>query len=158
MENAVVVFTRKSIPEMFAAGGTGDWVADRTRVEKCQYVVATRNLEGSSDSKFAHGAGFVIGRILSTVPVEEGRILIKFAEYAEINVRDVWKGNRNPVAYGTVEELLPESDLDGLDWKPFPHELVEPPKVKPLTIPEAKAGLAAHLGIPPDAIEITIHA
>ena len=158
MEDSVIVFTRKSIPGMFAAGGTGDWVADRGRVEKCQYVIATRNLDGSSDTKFAHAAGFVIGRSLSTVPVGEGRILIKFAEYAEINVRDVWKGNRNPVAYGAVEELLPEIELNGLDWKPFPHELVEPAKVKPLTIAEAKAGLAAHLGIQPDAIVITIHA
>ena len=165
MKDAVMVFTRKTIPELFAAGGTGDWVADRARVEKCEYVICTRNSEGgppwptNASGGVAHGAAFLVGRGLTvTAPDAELRVVIGFREYAEINQPQCWPGNRNPVAYGGAEPMLKGLDLDSLDWKPFPVDLVAPPEAKPLTIAQAKAGLAVGLGVPETAVEITIRA
>ena len=88
------------------------------------------------------------------------RYLIQFSEYAIVNVADVWKGDRNPVRY---VESLSELGIDPstLNWLPMPAEK-EAPKADspdgatPLTIPEAKKGLALTFGVPPEAIEITI--
>ncbi|MGI8839214.1 MAG: hypothetical protein ACR2F8_00255 [Caulobacteraceae bacterium] len=89
--------------------------------------------------------------------------MIQFSEYAVANVRDVWKGDHNPVRYRTLDEL--GFDPADLAWKPMPL----PPKkeevaflarasttVRPLTINEAKKGLALAFGVQPEAVEVTI--
>ena len=164
MENAVIVFTRKSLAQLLRYGGTGDWVADQKRIKKCRYVICTHHDDWESDDHSVEpGAAFVIGKVSGVTmvpsPATGGeRAVIHFSEYAEVRVPNVWTGNRNPVAYGVAEDLLGISDLSTLEWKPFPHDQVEAPKPAPLTIEQAKAGLAAGLGIPPACIEITIRA
>ena len=82
---------------------------------------------------------------------------MRLSEYAEIDVSNAWAGQRNPVRYTDLSEfnLSPES----LDWKPFPTDR-EKTRVAtpPLTIDEAKQGLARRLGISPECIEIQIRA
>jgi hypothetical protein len=81
-----------------------------------------------------------------------------------VNIPDVWKGDRNPVRYSSTDEV--GIDFDKLDWKPMPDAQAEAPsappsrrgngEVQPLTMIEAKKGLAVTFGVAPKAIEITI--
>lgn len=80
----------------------------------------------------------------------------------------VWgeSGGQNPVRYerfdGSGEENANEvrTFLETQSWKPFPstakEQVQEVADVKPLTMEEAKAGLAAALGVSADRIELTL--
>jgi hypothetical protein len=98
-------------------------------------------------------------------PDHEGRYLIQFSEYARVNIPDVWKGDRNPIKYAALEAL--GIDPSTLKWEPMPEPAEspepasEPAPLKgtvatPLTMLEAKKGLALTFGVAPEAIEITI--
>jgi hypothetical protein len=88
--------------------------------------------------------------------------LIQFSEYARVDVPGVWKGDRNPGEYGTLDEL--GIDVSVLEWEPMPtppapiRELTPATCIHsgPLTMAQSKTGLALTFGVPPDAIEITI--
>ena len=95
--------------------------------------------------------------------------MIQFSEYARVDIPEIWNGDRNPVNYVTLDTL---EWLNGssLKWEPMPaaSELPEPKKSEalqseavqpgchPLTIAEAKNGLALTFGVVPEAVEITI--
>jgi len=51
-------------------------------------------------------------------PAHEGRFLIQFSEYARVNIPDAWHGGRNPVSYGTLQDL--GIDPSTLKWEPMP--------------------------------------
>lgn len=158
MSDTVVVLTSKSIETMFQEGGSGHWVASKDRIERSKYLLAVRHgHSGWSEDDKPHNTAFVIGRNLSVLPGDDDRIIIGFREYALINEPNVWPGNRNPVAYLNLEDI--GIDVSSLKWLPFPeHQVVEENRAKPLTIEEAKLGLAKALGISKDCIEITIRA
>ncbi len=159
VSNVVKVLTGKSLQTMFKEGGTGIWKANPERVKRCRYVVCVRNIYAEwSEHDYPHSTAFVVGRGLSIIDVpDEGRIIIGFSEYAKINIPDSWDGSRNPVAYLTSDEL--GIDLDEQDWQPFPTQApVHQSTIKPLTIPEAKLGIAQALGISVEHIEILIKA
>jgi hypothetical protein len=166
MTDIVTVFTSKSLEKMFSEGGTGYWKADPTRIGRCQYVICVRNANtGESEDQINHGCAFLIGRNIKAVPdPESDRYVIAFEEYAEIKIENFWQGQRNPVSYMSPEELKSlkrKLDLTSISFKPFPTEKIinnDDARVKPLTILEAKRGIAKSLGISPDAIEITIRA
>ena len=112
----------------------------------------------------------------------EGRFLIKFDSFVEISLADYWGTSPNPVAYRSeaeLRELLRVDDLSELDFQPLgnaPDEDVDAYTRRflnsqsgasgdlssdvnmRLTIPQAKQGLARHLGVAEDDIEITIRA
>ena len=162
----VKVLTSKSLRLMFEESGTGIWKANAERVARCKYVIIVRNhsLDRSSDEDWIsrddipHGTAFLVGRGLSTIPHQEkGRVTIAFQEYAEIKQPNSWDGSKNPVAYLNESDF--ELDLSALKWKPFPRELAVPElHVRPLTINEAKQGIAKSLGLSVDNIEIIIRA
>jgi hypothetical protein len=118
------------------------------------------------DGKEAHGTAFMVGRIADVVPSTEteGRWLVTFDQYARIDIPDVWQGWRNPVKYTTLDKL--GVSLQGVTFQPMPpidadgEISLEPhngdKQAFRLTISEAKRGLAASFGVPPDAVEITI--
>jgi hypothetical protein len=104
-----------------------------------------------------------VGKIRDVVsaPNSEGRYLIQFSEYAQVNIPDAWKGDRNPVKYTSLEEI--GIDPTSLKWEPMPAPVepatsgvIAPTAVAPLTMADAKNGLALTFGVPPEAIEITI--
>lgn len=162
MTNAVVVFTARSTQNILNEGGTSAWRLDRNHALRCGFVVCARN--GNArwvEGKEAHHSAFLVGKIKDVVPTAEypGRFLIQLSEYALVNIPDVWKGERNPVKYSTLEDLGIEAAT--LTWKPMP----KPTEVlgtgnasgrTPLTIDEAKQGLAFKFSVPVEAIEITI--
>jgi len=167
MDKAIIVFTAKSIDRILQEGGTSSWRLNRLNARKCDYAICTRNanadwVEGSEE----HHSAFIIGKVKDVVPcpITEDRFLILFDEFALVNIPDVWKEDRNPLRYSSLEEI--GIDPAKLDWKPMPEveQKPEPQKAEPtfgktgspLTMAQAKEGLALTFGVSPDSIEITI--
>ncbi len=167
--SALVVFTTESIEHILSLGGTASWRLARQNARQCKYAVCTRNAYHPEDEgSEPHRSAFLIGRISDVVQSPESgyqdRFLIQFREFARVNIPNVWKGDRNPVKYTTMEEL--GIDPDSLTWETMPPRTVDiqaalEPSTRetdssPLTIAEAKKALARTFGVSPDAIEITI--
>ena len=181
-QEIVVLFTAKSTERILAEGGTSAWRLDRNHARRCEFAVCTRNAFPKWDQgdwalgTEAHHTAFLIGKISDVVPCEptpenekarDIRFLIKFSEFARVNVPNARKGDRNPVKYTTLDDL--GIDPTKLTWETMP-DVAETPKrdsgseaapvngagVKALTMAEAKKGLALTFNVPPEAIEITI--
>ncbi|HEX7287662.1 MAG TPA: hypothetical protein VF532_15850 [Candidatus Angelobacter sp.] len=176
MENdAIVLFTAKSVERILREGGTSSWRLDRNHARRCAYAVCTRNsnadwVEGTEE----HHSAFLIGKVQEVVPCTptpennespEKRYLIQFSEFARVKLPSIWKGDRNPVKYTSLESL--GINPSSLKWEPMPESMSQPernrqfPKddnlgIQPLTMAEAKQGLALMFNVAPEAIEITI--
>ena len=163
---AAVVFTAKSVERILQEGGTSSWRLDRNHARQCGFAVCTRNANADwVEGPEAHHAAFLVGKVSDVVPAPTtaGRYLIQFSEYALVTVPDAWKGDRNPVKYADLKDL--GIDPAKLKWRPMPEPSEIPdstPHTKPLatgsplTMAEAKKGLALTFGVKPEAIEITI--
>lgn len=166
MPDTVMVFTSWPLEKVFEEGGSGNWSANASKVATCRYVVLVKSDTFSKEfpaNDITLGSAFLIGKVSGTKESEEvKRIIIQFSEYAEINLPGAWTGNRNPVAYLDIEDLeekYQEFSLSELTWHPFPTEKIKVvDTVRPLTISEAKLGLAKELKIDPSQIEIRITA
>ena len=167
--DTVIVFTAKNLADTFRQGGSGNWKLNSERVKKCSYAILTANShhKKSTHPLDDHGAAFLIGKISGVTPDayddlgerEDGRWIIRFSEYAELDIPNFWGGFQNPIKYADLSEF--SVDLDSLEWKPFPTDGISIPeydRVPALTIEEAKRGIAKKLGIAPDNIEIIIRA
>jgi hypothetical protein len=181
-QEIVVVFTAKSTKRILEEGGTSAWRLDRNHARRCEFVVCTRNAFPKWDQgdwalgTEAHHTAFLVGKISDVVPCEpspetgearDKRFLIKFSEFARVNIPDARKGDRNPVKYTTLDDL--GIDPAKLIWETMPDvaetskrdtgweaALVNGAGGKALTMAEAKKGLALTFNVPPEAIEITI--
>jgi hypothetical protein len=176
-EEIVVVFTAKSVERILSEGGSAAWHLARNHARRCEYVVCTRNLHTKwGDGTEEHQSAFLIGKIRDVVSCrptpenaehEKNRFLIEFTEYARLNIPNAWKGDRNPVKYGRLDDLgidpaklkwerMPEPDNAPAPVAVIPSATSSKPIVGPLTMAEAKKGLALTFNVPPEAIEITI--
>jgi hypothetical protein len=178
-EEAIVVFTARSPERIVRESGSQAWVLNAARAKQCTWLVCTQNRHNRdhefSDATQAHGAAFLVGKVSGVVKSaeesEDGkqRWLVTISEYALIDVPDFWQHDRNPVRYLSRTELEKKGiALDALKFKPvvspaardalraLPVQPVTPGDVVPLTLAEARKGLAAHFGVKPEAIEITI--
>jgi hypothetical protein len=165
-EEVLAVLTYKSVQTCLDVGGTQSWALDRAHAMRCRYAVLCRNGHHPEvEDMKPHRTAFMVGRIADVVPStdHEGRWLVTFSEYAEIDIPDVWKGGRNPVSYTTLRDL--RVSLDGAKFKPMPPRGEAPAqaadRTRPwppatLTIAEARNALAATFGVKPEAVEITI--
>jgi hypothetical protein len=176
-EEITVVFTAKSIERILREGGTSSWRLDRNHARRCTYAVCTRNAHANwVEGQEAHHSAFLVGKISDVVPCKpspendeapENRFLIEFSEFARVNIPEVWTGDRNPVKYRSTDDV--GIDFSTLKWEPMPKPDNAPapvaetsstvkskPTVGPLTMAEAKKGLALTFNVPPEAIEITI--
>lgn len=166
----LTVLTARGTARLLSDGGSQAWRLNPETAAKYTYCVCVQNRNnghwGGADKEHHHA--FMIGRIKAVIPSPETpeRYLVVFSEYADINYPDAWPGLRNPVRYGTLEEFG-ITDPGALTWHPVPQGTAKPSmsqKVEdedkngfgPLTISEAKAGLALGLGVPETAIEITV--
>ncbi len=168
-EDTVMVFTGRPPSQLLEEGGTQAWALSAKRARMCKYVVCVQNretLERFSPTE-PHDMAFLIGKITEVSLSEEqpdasekrpDRYIIKFEEYADIAVDagDFRKGNRNPVSYHSIYDL-------GIDPETLPFKMAgsEPEPVRtydgrPLTIAEAKLGLALMFGVPQENVEIVI--
>jgi hypothetical protein len=179
-QKVVVVFTARSLERILAEGGTSAWRLNPKHTRRCEYAICTRNTHGHWDQgdwnigSETHCAAFLVGKIKKVVPATappendespSSRYKILFSEFARVNIPNAWKGDRNPVNYKSVDEL--GIDFTTLKWEPMPEPdsapasastvlLVNQNGAKPLTMAEAKKGLALTFNVPPEAIEITI--
>lgn len=172
---AVVVFTVEGLKTILQQEGTQYWTLDRDRAKESAFVVCVQNQWKSEnqrgDWKFAtatepHGTAFLIGRIADIeLSGHSERWFIRISEYAKIHVLNVWKGWRFPIRYMPLSDL--GIDPGHLTFLPVPKTgsgakktaLAAAPSngaARPLSIPEAKRGLAVTFGVNEDAIEITI--
>lgn len=171
---AVVVFTAKCVERIVREGGSSAWRLHPGRARRCAYVVCTRNahakwVEGNED----HRSAFLVGKVKDVIPseatpeneeAEENRFLLEFSEFARVTIPDIWQQDRNPVRYSTLEDLgINPSDLH---WEPMPNSApsasagaIDRPysaAARPLSLAEAKRGLALTFGVSPESVEITI--
>lgn len=168
---AICVYTFKSRERIIANGGTSSWVLNRAKARGCEWVICARNgNHAAAEGSETHGSAFLVARVRDIVPSPElgyeDRWLIRFDEYAEVELPDVWKGWRNPVKYLSLEEL--DIDPTRLALKPMPddagrssaavteREVAEDAPFT-LTIAKAKEGLANAFGVSTEAVHITIH-
>jgi hypothetical protein len=170
MDTAIAVLTRKSAREIIEAGGSGSWVLNPANAARQRYLVCCRNaLSVEFDGEEPHKAAFLVGVIGELVPVgmtrwDQERYRISITECARVVQPGVWRNWRNPVRYTSLEDL--GIDVDALEFTSLEEALASTAtahgfqpahkNVRKLTIAEAKEGLAAMLGISPDAIEIII--
>ena len=164
--NAICVLTAQGIEKILAVGGSQAWVIDPKRARKREYVVCVQNRVSNDwgDASAIHHRAFLVGRLKDLVPSKakgcETRWVLAFSEYAEIDVPDAWPGFRNPVLYTDLESL--GIDVNTLKFQPMPEQLEQQPEEEtemeshPLTLAEAKAGLALTFGVTPSDIEITV--
>ena len=151
-DNAVTVFTAKSIETILRDGGSSSWRVDPNRVREYTYLVCTRNakldwVEGPEPHRF----GFFIGKISGVVPTpgdSSGRSLIQVDAYARIAVPNAWLGDRNPVRYMSLSDI--GIDPATITWEAMPNSTPQ------LTFNEARVQLARTYGVRPGAVEITI--
>jgi len=174
-KEAVVVFTAKPFERILAERGTSAWRLNPSRACRCEFVVCTRNAHAKwSKGPEAHHSAFLVGRISDVVPcpptpendeAPNNRFLIQFSAFARVDIPDYWEGDRNPIVYRSLAELA--FDPSTLKWEGMPEptptvESVKEPTqnhrdaTRPLTMAEAKKGLAMTFNVPPEAIEITI--
>ena len=166
MENTVKIFTGKSVDRILNEGGTSSWKLNQHRARQMEYAVCYRNAKrtdeiGGGPTPEDHHASFLIGRIRDIVPSpsEAGRWLIRFSEYARLDGKEIWAGDRNPVIYDDIANL--NIDLNALDWSRM--SVTEAPSVKVsapkgMSIDEVKQGLARRFGVREDQVRITIEA
>lgn len=168
----IVVFTNRGVGRLLEEGGSQRWKLDPERVRKLTYILCVQNRNDGEWGRptARQGEGFLVGKISTVEPSNEdgteGRYIIKFEEYAEVSVPDLWEklgGLRNPVHY--VNDLETYVDVEKLEWKSVNSRTDgEPPRaaslpstgVQSLDMAEAKKALAAFYNVPVTSIEITI--
>jgi hypothetical protein len=158
--DTILIFTRQGLPSFIEDGGTGYWKVNPSRANQMRYAVMCRKrhtherVEGDEP----HGTGFLVARISGLAPAPDGRWLIQFAEFAEINKPNLWPGHRIPTTYTALADL--GIDPGTLHWTPMPE-----PKPTAVAARGAetvgdivrrwKAGLAADLGMAPEQIDVS---
>ncbi len=161
---AIAVFTHRGLNGLLADGGSRAWKLDPVRVRKLRYVLCVQNREDGDRGEPSHAQGqaFLLGRISGVEPDNEvgGRFIIRFDEYADIDLPNFWEGWRNPVKYIDLGEC--GINPDTLTFKPVEHLQRRPPstatsnEVQAMDMAHAKKALSAFYSVPASSIEITI--
>lgn len=155
-----MVLTSERLDDIIARGGSGDWKANSGEVSKRLYWVGAFNARRSShrEGDPEHGHAFLIGKVSHVSRVGNGRVLIHLSEYSKLEAQSPsWpRGAMNPVRYMSVHELR----TLGIDLNKIPGwtAMKAEPEVRPLSIEDAKKGLALTFGVTTDSIEIIIRA
>ena len=129
-ESALIVFTYRSKPTLLAERGSQAWALNPSNARRRKYLVCTRNRyfadagpEEQSAAREEHGAAFMVCKISTVEPSPErpDRYIVRFDEYAILDIPDVWPGARNPVWYVEDVEALGIEPAK-LDWLALPDE------------------------------------
>lgn len=174
--SAIAVFTGRGAERTIKENGSMAWVLDPRRARKYEYVVCVQNYDARNDwgdASAPHRTAFLVGRLEAVVPcskkgeTDKQRWLLKFSEYARVDIPDAWPGNQNPVFYTDLESF--GIKLEALSFRPMHGSadtaLIHPERengsaargdVTPLSIADAKAGLALKYEVDPANIKIVI--
>lgn len=169
MTACLVVLTARGPQRIIEEHGSQAWRLNPQNAKQLEYCVCVQNQHNGhwGGASQEHHHAFMVGRISDVVvsPERSDRYLVVFSEYARIDVPNAWPGLRNPVRYGTLADFGIADPAD-LQWHPMPTgerktssgDVVDEDAegFGPLTIAEAKAGLALGLGVPEASIEIVI--
>ena len=157
--DAVIVFTEESRQSILDKGGTGDWVLNPKNAGRLEYLVCCRRSNWKNRGEgIAPRTAFLVGRIAGLAKIEgsenernQSRYRIQISEYAELALPEIWRKElRNPVVYGTLEDL--GIDLRGLKFKPMPSQPAVTSGERRMTIAEAKKALAVTFGVKPEDV------
>jgi hypothetical protein len=165
-DRAIIVFTADTRETILIKKGSGDWVVSAKKADSCKYIICCRKpFWNNRQDGIEAGVAFLIGHVAGLVERgsanerDQKRYLIRMTDYAGLPDKPkVWKkGVRNPVAYATLAEL--GIDPTGLTFEPMPAGAAaekEGAEARPMTLSDAKKGLAAAFGVAPEDIDITI--
>ncbi len=133
MSQVLITYTARGKDKILSDGGSAAWTVNANNASKAKYVVCVQNLRAkrSGDdwgkASHQHGEAFIVGKVsdVVSVPVKKGppRWLIEFSEYAEINIPNMWNGQRFPVRYETDDNI--DIDFNALSFKPMPGKGAE---------------------------------
>ena len=166
--DSIIVFTKDKPESVIAANGSGSW---RINVDKwdgaIEWLILTNK---ASNSRQITLVGRVTGFEPDTGGKNPGRYAVKIDAYAVMDDRDLTFASKstNPVQFRKAAEVLGFNPRT-LELIPTPEQTLrqsydDPGRtakrspVKPLSIAEAKEGLAVSFGVSPDQVEITIRA
>lgn len=152
----IMTFTYRALDRILSEGGSGAWTCKQSTAAECKYLIVTRNSHGvparhghpgyPAEGNEPHGTAFLIGRVSKVIPDPDvdpdpkatPRYRICIDRWAPLNLPKVWKGDRLPFRYTTLEECG-ITDVDALDWQDMP-----PPKAEPVS----QAGATVPLVLP----------
>jgi hypothetical protein len=157
------VLTHKSNDLLRSFGGTQAWKVLPQRVMRAGYVVVCR-LATQWDAETQnepHRAAVMVGKVLDVVPapLDPKRYLVRFSEFADIVVPDVFPKQRSPICYMSLTDLAARGvDVGALAYKPMSvaNSVTVSPPAGTSQYDHAKAAAAAILNLRPDQLEITV--
>ena len=176
---SIIVFTHSSTKDLIKFNGSQEWVLNKKRAIKCEYIICVQNQNPNFDwvwnneeNDIEHGTGFLIGKISrindALWSTSENKSIIEFSEYAHITVKNFWEGWKNPVIYKKTSEI--NINFNSLNFKKVPprdnayiQEYMDLEnsrtseinnKDNGLSIEEAKAGLSKRYGTSAENIKI----
>lgn len=166
--DSIVIFTRDERESVIAANGSGSW---RINVEKWVGVIDWLILTNKvGNSRQVTLVGRVVGFEPDTGGKNPGRYAVKIDAYALMDDPNLTfsSDSTNPVQFRKAADVL-KFDPRTLEMTSVPEQTLrqsyedtpgatKQPPAKPLTIAQAKEGLAVSFGVSPDQIEITIRA
>lgn len=166
--DSIVIYSRDQPKSVIKANGSGSW---RINVEKWAGVIDWLILTNKiGNSRRVTLVGKVVGFEPDTGGKNPGRYSVKIGAYALMDDPSLTfsSDSTNPVQFRNAAEVL-GSDPRALKMIPTPEQTLrqsyESPVgatmrtlAKPLTIAQAKEGLAVSFGVSIDQVEITIRA
>src|SRR5258708_37222059 len=105
----LVVYTYRPVSRLLREGGSQNWRLNPTHARRCTYIVCTRNrfyktatAEDQAAATEEQRSAFLVGKITTVEPSPEQperpeRYIVRFDEYALINVPDAWPTHRYPI-------------------------------------------------------------
>ncbi len=166
-EPALVVFTSRTLDRMLREGGSQAWTFSPLSARSCRWLVCVWNARGayaqSEPDHLAHGEAFLIAPIdsIEPSPQEPQRWIVRFHEYAKISKTKAWNGQRLPFRYVDLDELgIDLATLKFVRVSQEPDSANAPAQsrhgVTPLSIEEAKLGIAARFNVAAENVEIIV--
>ncbi len=152
MEDTIITFTVHDLQYIKTHGCDQSWVLNKDRAGSCKYLICCHS-EGAKKRN-----AFIVGLISRIRFVGEDdksgkdRWAIHISEYASVDIPNVWKGWQNPVRYTSLEKV-------GIELSDLKFEKIHNNKnldIPPLSIEQAKEGLAKKFNISPEQIDILI--
>lgn len=153
--DTIVTYTRNQLENIIEAGCDQSWVLNQNRAKSCKYLICCHS-EGAK-----RGNAFLVAQISRIRLVDKSsknnRWAIDISNYANVDISGIWEGWQNPVHYTSSEKLKQKNiDLSTIEFKKLSSHEKKLDDIPPLTLEQAKQGLAKYFNINIQQIEILI--